>query len=81
MNTNTNANGYMYDECNMGGVPPSREAADSLLFDLKAGKAYPHPTSEPGYEQRLEDIIAGRPVNPEYFRRASSSVSSMQLST
>lgn len=57
---------YLYDELRYGGIP-SKENAERLLADLKAGIAVPHPVSDPGYEQRLEDIIAGRSVDPACF--------------
>lgn len=57
---------YMYDELRYRGIP-SKENAKRLLADLKAGRAIPHPISDPGYEQRLEDIIAGRSVDPACF--------------
>ncbi len=58
---------YMYDELRYGGVPKP-EAAARILRDLRAGRAMPHPISEPGYEQRLEDIMAGRCVDPIHFK-------------
>lgn len=57
---------YMYDELRYGNIP-SQANAERLLADLKAGRAVPHPISDPGYEQRLEDIIAGRSVDPACF--------------
>lgn len=58
--------GYIYDELGHGAIPSQAEA-ERLLADLKAGFAIPHPVSDPGYEQRLEDIIAGRSVDPACF--------------
>lgn len=58
---------YMYDEWRYGGVP-TPETAANILADLKAGRAVPHPVAEPGYQQRLEDIVAGREVDPSFFR-------------
>lgn len=58
---------YMYDEARFGGIP-SPETAKSLLADLRAGRAFAHPISARGYMQRLEDIVAGRPVDPSFFK-------------
>lgn len=57
---------YMYDEASYGAVP-SRDAATRILADLLNGRAYVHPLIEPGYQQRLQDIIAGRAVDPALF--------------
>lgn len=57
---------YMYDEVAYGSIP-SQADAERILTDLRAGRAFPHPISSPGYEQRLEDIIAERPVDPAYY--------------
>ena len=43
---------YIYDELRYGNIP-SQASAERLLADLKAGRAVPHPISDPGYEQRL----------------------------
>lgn len=59
-------NFYMYDEARYGSIPSS-EAANTLIADIRAGRAFVHPISEPGYMQRLEDIVAGRPVDPSFF--------------
>lgn len=57
---------YMYDEWRYGSAPTPENAA-RILADLKVGRAIPHPIAEPGYEQRLEDIVAGRQVDPSFF--------------
>lgn len=61
---------YMYDELRYGGVP-SKENAQQILADLEAGKVWLHPVSEPGCKVRLEDLAAGRSVDPQFWQRAS----------
>ena len=62
---------YMYDELRCNGVP-SQAVAKTILADLNSGKAIPHPISEPGFKGRLEDIVAGRPVDPQYWQFSAS---------
>jgi hypothetical protein len=57
---------YMYDEWRYGSTPTPEKAA-RILADLKVGRAIPHPIAEPGYEQRLEDIVVGRQVDPSFY--------------
>jgi hypothetical protein len=57
----------MYDERRYGSVP-TQSCAQKLLSDLKSGKAYLHPISEPGCINRLENIIAGKPVSVEFWQ-------------
>lgn len=57
----------MYDERHCGTIP-SPAAAKKLIADLRAGRVYLHPKSEPGCVKRLEDIVAGRPVDPSFFK-------------
>ena len=58
---------YRYDEACCGGIP-SPESAKQIMADLKSGGAIPHAISEPGYVERLNDIVAGRAVDPAFFR-------------
>lgn len=62
---------YMYDEYRYGAVP-TQEAAQKLLADLKAGKAWLHPISETGCMDRLEDIAVGRTVDPTFWQHMHS---------
>jgi hypothetical protein len=57
---------YMYDEHRYGCVP-TQEAAQTILANLKSGRAFPHPISEPGFMERLDELAAGRPVDPSYW--------------
>lgn len=66
---------YMYDEARFGGIP-SPETAKGLLADLRAGRAFAHPISAQGYMQRLEDIAAGRPVDPSIFKPGTEQICS-----
>ena len=62
----SNRNFYMFDEARLGEVP-SQEVAKTLLDDLSTGTAIPHAIADPGYKGRLEDIVAGRPVDSSFY--------------
>lgn len=66
--SNTDTDLYLYDEARYG-TPPSPADAERLLADLREGRAIAHPISEKGYIERLEDIVAGREVDPSFFSR------------
>lgn len=59
---------YIYDELRYGAVP-TKEAAAKILDDMKTGKAMPHPVCDLGWKSRLEQILAGQPVEQTYWLR------------
>lgn len=59
---------YTYDERHYGGTP-SPHAARLLLEDFATGLAIPHSLIEPGWQERLERIAAGKHVDPSFWQR------------